>query len=146
MCACRRATPHHGRTAVGPPPAHRHCATFVGLFLIIPLVFVFTQAFAKGIGFYLHTINDPYARSSIWLTLLAAGIRVPLNCASASVRRGDREIDFYGKNVLLTLIDLPFSVSPVVSGLIYVLVFGAQGWMGLWLNADHPACPGSPTG
>jgi sulfate transport system permease protein len=142
--------PHAGaqRRITGEPPWVRRlligvALTFISLFLIIPLVFVFTQAFAKGIGFYLHTINDPYARSSIWLTLLAALISVPLNCVfGVCAAWAIAKFDFYGKNVLLTMIDLPFSVSPVVSGLIYVLVFGAQGWMGLWLNADHPALPG----
>src|SRR5450756_2360742 len=141
--------PHQGgpRRTTGEPPWVRRlligvALTFVSLFLIIPLIFVFTQAFAKGIEFYLQTINEPYARSSIWLTLLAAGISVPLNCVfGVCAAWAIAKFDFYGKNVLLTLIDLPFSVSPVVAGLIYVLVFGAQGWMGLWLNADHPAFP-----
>jgi len=116
--------------------------TFIGLFLIIPLAFVFTQAFAKGIGFYLHSISDPMAWSAIKLTLLAAGISVPLNCIfGVCAAWAIAKFDFPGKNVLLTLIDLPFSVSPVIAGLIYVLVFGAQGWMGLWLNADSPTFP-----
>ena len=116
--------------------------TFIALFLIIPLVFVFTQAFAKGVGYYFHTIVDPMAWSAIKLTLLAAGISVPLNCVfGVCAAWAIAKFDFKGKNVLLTLIDLPFSVSPVISGMIYVLVFGVQGWLGLYMNADHPALP-----
>ena len=115
---------------------------FLSLFLFLPLVSVFTQAFAKGLGFYLHTISDPMAVSAIKLTFLAAGIAVPLNCVfGVCAAWVIAKFDFPGKNILLTLIDLPFSVSPVISGLIYVLVFGAQGWLGLYLNADHPALP-----
>ena len=116
--------------------------TFMVLFLVLPLIFVFTQAFAKGIGFYLHTLNDPMAWSAIRLTLLAAAIAVPLNCVfGVCAAWAIAKFDFRGKNVLLTLIDLPFSVSPVISGLIYVLVFGAQGWLGLYLNAENPKFP-----
>ena len=115
---------------------------FLGLFLVIPLVSVFTQAFAKGIGFYFATLSDPIAQSAIRLTLLAAAISVPLNCIfGVCAAWAIAKFDFWGKNVLLTLIDLPFSVSPVIAGLIYVLVFGAQGWLGLYMNADHPALP-----
>jgi len=116
--------------------------TFLLLFLVLPLVFVFTQAFAKGLGFYFKTLADPNAWSAIKLTLLAAGIAVPLNCVfGVCAAWVIAKFDFRGKNVLLTLIDLPFSVSPVISGLIFVLVFGAQGWLGLYLNADHPRFP-----
>ena len=115
---------------------------FLGLFLVIPLVSVFAQAFAKGIGFYFATLRDPIAQSAIRLTLLAAAISVPLNCVfGVCAAWAIAKFDFWGKNVLLTLIDLPFSVSPVIAGLIYVLMFGAQGWLGLYLNADHPALP-----
>jgi len=115
---------------------------FLSLFLFLPLISVFVQAFAKGIGFYLHTVSDPMAISAVKLTFLAAIIAVPLNCVfGVCAAWVIAKFDFRGKNILLTLIDLPFSVSPVISGLIYVLVFGAQGWMGLWLNADHPAWP-----
>ncbi len=115
---------------------------FLSLFLFLPLISVFTQAFAKGIGFYFHTIQDPMARSAIRLTLVAAAIAVPLNCVfGVCAAWAIAKFDFRGKNILLTLIDLPFSVSPVVSGLIYVLVFGAQGWLGLYLNADNPTFP-----
>ena len=115
---------------------------FLSLFLVVPLGFVFAQAFAKGTGFYLHTLGDPNAWSAIKLTLIAAGIAVPLNCVfGVAAAWAIAKFDFRGKNILLTLIDLPFSVSPVISGLIYVLVFGAQGWLGLYLNADNPKFP-----
>ena len=110
---------------------------FLALFLVIPLVSVFAQAFAKGIGFYFQSLADPVAWSAIKLTLIAAGISVPLNCIfGVAAAWTIAKFDFRGKNILLTLIDLPFSVSPVISGLIYVLVFGAQGWFGPWL-LDH---------
>jgi len=110
---------------------------FLGLFLILPLISIFVQAFAKGWDFYFHTLADPMAWSAIKLTLIAAGIAVPLNCLfGVAAAWLIAKFDFRGKNVLLTLIDLPFSVSPVISGLIYVLVFGAQGWFGPWLS-DH---------
>jgi len=115
---------------------------FLSLFLFLPLVAVFLQAFAKGIGFYWRTISDPLALSAIRLTLITAAIAVPLNCVFGVCAAWTiAKFDFRGKNILLTLIDLPFSVSPVISGLIYVLVFGAQGWLGLYRNADHPAFP-----
>ena len=115
---------------------------FLGVFLLVPLVFVFAQAFVKGVEFYFRTLNDPDAWSAIKLTLLAAGIAVPLNCVfGVCAAWAIAKFDFRGKNVLLTLIDLPFSVSPVISGLIYVLVFGAQGWLGQYVNADHPWFP-----
>ena len=115
---------------------------FLSLFLFLPLMFVFTEAFAKGIGFYFETLRDPNAWSAIKLTLLAAVISVPLNCVfGVCAAWAIAKFDFPGKNILLTLIDLPFSVSPVIAGLIYVLVFGAQGWLGLWLNADNPHFP-----
>ncbi len=115
---------------------------FLSLFLFIPLVSVFTQAFARGVGFYLATLRDPLAWSAIRLTFAAAAIAVPLNCIfGVCAAWAVAKFDFRGKNILLALIDLPFSVSPVIAGLIYVLVFGAQGWLGIYLNAEHPAFP-----
>ena len=115
---------------------------FLSLFLFIPLVFVFTQAFAKGIGFYFETLRDPNTLSAIKLTLTAAVIAVPLNCVfGVAAAWAIAKFDFPGKNVLLTLIDLPFSVSPVIAGLIYVLVFGAQGWLGHYRDAEHAWFP-----
>jgi sulfate transport system permease protein len=109
---------------------------FLGLFLVVPLAAVFAEAFAKGIGFYLHTFNNADAMSAIKLTLIVAGIAVPLNCVfGVAAAWAIAKFDFRGKTVLITLIDLPFSVSPVVSGMIYVLLFGAQGLVGPWFIA-----------
>jgi len=108
---------------------------FVTLFLFIPLVAVFSEALRKGWDVYLAAIREPDALSAIKLTLIAAGISVPLNLIfGVAAAWGIAKFEFRGKNVLLTLIDLPFSVSPVISGLIYVLLFGAQGWFGEWLR------------
>ena len=110
---------------------------FLTLFLFVPLAIVFFEALKKGVGVYLAAISDADAWSAIKLTLIAAGIAVPLNIAfGLAAAWCIAKFDFRGKNVLLTLIDLPFSVSPVISGLIYVLVFGLQGWFGEWLR-DH---------
>ena len=110
---------------------------FLGLFLILPLVAVFTEAFEQGVGIYLASLTDPDAVSAIRLTLLTAAIAVPLNVVfGLSASWAIAKFEFRGKQVLLTLIDLPFSVSPVISGLVYVLLFGLQGWLGPWL-ADH---------
>ena len=109
--------------------------SFLTIFLFVPLAFVFTQAFAKGIGVYFAAIVDDDALAAIRLTLLAAAIAVPLNLVfGIAAAWAIAKFRFPGKNVLTTLIDLPFSVSPVVAGLIYVLVFGLQGWFGGWLR------------
>jgi len=106
---------------------------FLTLFLFVPLVTVFYEAFKKGWDVYLAAILEPDARSAIALTLLAAAISVPANLIfGVSAAWAIAKFDFRGKNLLLTLIDLPFSVSPVIAGLIYVLVFGLQGWFGSW--------------
>ena len=109
---------------------------FIGLMLVLPLLLVFSQALSKGLGAALAALTDPDTLAAIRLTLLTAAVAVPLNmviglCASWAVAKHD----FPGKSVLITLIDLPFSVSPVVAGLSYVLVFGLQGWFGAWLGA-----------
>jgi sulfate transport system permease protein len=109
---------------------------FLTLFLFVPLVAVFAEAFKKGAGAYFAAITDPDAVSAIKLTLIAAFISVPLNLVfGVSAAWAIAKFEFRGKSILLTLIDLPFSVSPVISGLIYVLMFGAQGWFGPWLQA-----------
>ncbi|MFZ1640449.1 MAG: sulfate ABC transporter permease subunit CysW [Candidatus Contendobacter sp.] len=109
---------------------------FLTLFLFMPLVAVFYEALRKGVGVYLAAIADPYALSAIRLTLLSAVIAVPLNLAfGVAAAWAIAKFEFYGKSVLITLIDLPFAVSPVIAGLIYVLMFGAQGWLGPWLAA-----------
>jgi len=109
--------------------------TFMTLFLFVPLVAVFVEAFKKGWQVYLTSITEPDAISAIKLTLLTAVIAVPLNLVfGVAASWAIAKFDFRGKSILLTLIDLPFSVSPVISGLIYVLLFGAQGWFGAWLQ------------
>jgi len=109
---------------------------FLLLFLVLPLVAVFTEAFRKGVGAYLEALKEPDAWSAIRLTLITAAIAVPLNLVfGVAAAWCIAKYDFRGKAFLTTLIDLPFSVSPVVAGLIYVLVFGAQGWFGPWLAA-----------
>ncbi len=107
---------------------------FLGLFLFVPLAAVFAQAFEKGVGAYLESIREPDALAAIRLTLLTAAIAVPANLVfGIAAAWAIAKFEFRGKNVLLTLIDLPFAVSPVISGLIYVLLFGLQGWLGPWL-------------
>ena len=104
------------------------------LFLLIPLAVVFTEAFRKGWQTYLLSISDPDALSAIRLTLMTAAIAVPANLIfGVAASWAIAKFEFRGKSFLLTLIDLPFSVSPVISGLIYVLLFGAHGWFGAWL-------------
>ena len=110
---------------------------FLTFFLFIPLGLVFAEAFKKGVGVYLAAITEPDALSALKLTLIAAVIAVPLNLVfGLAAAWCVAKFEFRGKSLLLTLIDLPFSVSPVISGLIYVLVFGLQGWFGEWLR-DH---------
>lgn len=107
---------------------------FALLFLLIPLAVVFTEALRKGWSAYLAAIVDEDARSAIRLTLMTAAIAVPANLVfGVAASWAITKFEFFGKNLLLTLIDLPFSVSPVISGLIYVLLFGAHGWFGAWL-------------
>jgi sulfate transport system permease protein len=110
---------------------------FLTLFLFVPLISVFYEALKKGWDVYVAAITDPDAVSAIQLTLTAAAIAVPLNVIfGLAAAWAIAKFEFRGKSVLITLIDLPFSVSPVVSGLIYVLIFGLQGWLGPWL-AEH---------
>jgi sulfate transport system permease protein len=109
---------------------------FLGLFLFVPLAAVFAQALEKGLEVYLESIREADAVSAIKLTLLTAAISVPLNLVFGVIASwAIAKFSFRGKNLLVTLIDLPFSVSPVISGLIYVLLFGLQGWLGPWLDA-----------
>jgi sulfate/thiosulfate transport system permease protein len=107
----------------------------VGL-VAMPLLVVFVEAFSRGIGSYVRALLDPYALAAMRLTLLTAVIVVPLNLVfGVAAAWAIAKFEFSGKNVLITAIDLPFAVSPVISGLIYVLMFGAQGWFGPWLMA-----------
>jgi sulfate/thiosulfate transport system permease protein len=107
---------------------------FLVLFLVVPLAAVFYEAFAKGAAVYFASIHEPDALSAIRLTLLSAAVAVPLNLVfGLAAAWAITKFEFRGKNILITLIDLPFAVSPVISGLIYVLIFGAQGLFGEWL-------------
>ena len=109
----------------------------MGLFIVLPLVAVFVQAFAKGWEAYIAAVRSPDTLSAIYLSLLTVAIAVPLNTVFGHAAAwAVTKFQFRGKNILVTLIDIPFGVSPVISGLIYVLVFGAQGWFGDWLS-DH---------
>jgi sulfate/thiosulfate transport system permease protein len=111
--------------------------SYFALFLLMPLFVVFVEALHKGWSAYLAALTEPDALSAIWLTLFAAAIAVPLNLVfGVAAAWAIAKFDFRGKHLLITFIDLPFSVSPVIAGLIYVLVFGAQGWFGTWLS-DH---------
>jgi sulfate transport system permease protein len=110
---------------------------FLALFLVLPLLAVFKEAFSRGAGVYFAALVEPDAWHAIKLTLLAAAISVPLNMIfGLSAAWAITKFQFRGKQALITLIDLPFAVSPVVAGLVYVLLFGAQGWLGPWL-ADN---------
>ena len=128
-------------TATTERPAVRWLLTgvalaFHGLFLVVPLAAVFTSALRKGLEVYLASIAEPDALAAVRLTLLIAAVAVPLNMAfGIAAAWAVARFEFRGKRVLVALIDLPFSVSPVVAGLIYMLIFGAQGWMGPWLDA-----------
>lgn len=109
--------------------------TFIGVMIVLPLGIVFIEAFRKGIGPYFASFVEPDAWSAIKLTFLAAAIAIPLNLVfGVAASWAIAKFDFKGKSLLITLIDLPFAVSPVISGLIYVLLFGAQGWLGPWLQ------------
>jgi sulfate transport system permease protein len=107
---------------------------FLTLFLFIPLIAVFAEALKRGWDVYVESIMEPDALAAIKLTLIAAGISVPLNLVfGVAAAWAIAKFEFRGKSILLTLIDLPFSVSPVIAGLMYVLLFGAGGWFGEWL-------------
>ncbi len=136
------AAPRAVARATGESRAVRWALTalalvFLGLMLMLPLVLVFTEAFAKGTQAYLDAIREPDALSAARLTLLIASIAVPINLVfGVAAAWCISKFEFLGKNLLITLIDLPFAVSPVVSGMIFVLLFGAHGWFGPWLS-DH---------
>ncbi len=107
----------------------------LGLFLLLPLVAVFAEALRRGVGPAVAALGDPDALAAVRLTLLVAAIAVPVNLVGGvAAAWAIAKFDFPGKRVLTVLIELPFSVSPVISGLVYVLVFGAQGWLGPWLE------------
>ncbi|MBX3501902.1 MAG: sulfate ABC transporter permease subunit CysW [Alphaproteobacteria bacterium] len=108
---------------------------FIAIFVVLPLVSVFVEAFRRGVGPYIAALIEPTALEAIKLTLIVAAIAVPVNLVfGIAAAWAIAKFDFRGKSVLTTLIDLPFSVSPVIAGLIYVLLFGLQGWLGPWLS------------
>jgi sulfate transport system permease protein len=107
---------------------------FLLAFLVVPLAYIFVEAFRNGWSAYTDAIRDPGARAAIWLTLYVAALTVPANASfGIAAAWAITRFDFRGKRVLTTLIDLPFAVSPVVAGLIFVQLFGRQGWFGPWL-------------
>ncbi|HEY4084279.1 MAG TPA: sulfate ABC transporter permease subunit CysW [Burkholderiaceae bacterium] len=128
-------------TAVTESRGLRHGLTlaalaFLALFVFMPLAIVFAEALRKGFSVYLAALTDDDALSALKLTLLAAGISVPMNLVfGVAVAWALAKFNFRFKSLVLTLIDLPFAVSPVIAGLIYVLIFGLQGWFGGWLQA-----------
>jgi sulfate transport system permease protein len=111
---------------------------FLGLFVVLPLAVVFVEALRQGWGVYLAAFDDPVAWSAIWLTLLVAAIVVPLNLVFGLLAAwAVAKFRFRGRALLVSLIDLPFSVSPVIAGLVFVLLFGLQGWLGPWLQEQQ---------
>jgi sulfate transport system permease protein len=109
---------------------------YVAIVLVLPLVCVFGEALRKGVGVYVAALRDPDAVAAIQLTLTVAAVAVPLNTIfGLAAAWAVTKFEFWGKNALITLIDLPFSMSPVISGLVYVLLYGANGWFGPWLEA-----------
>jgi sulfate transport system permease protein len=111
---------------------------FLGLFLLMPLLVVFVQALDKGFGAYLAAISDPVAWSAVRLTLYVAAIAVPCNLVfGVTAAWAIAKFEFRGKSTLITLIDLPFAVSPVIAGLVFVLLFGSHGWFGGYLRVHH---------
>jgi sulfate/thiosulfate transport system permease protein len=136
---------HRQRRSLGDPRWVRFlllatALLFTALFLLIPLAAVFTEALRKGWSAYFAAFADPDARAAIRLTFLTAGLAVPLNLVfGLAASWAIAKFEFSGKALLISLIELPFAVSPVISGLVYVLLFGAQGWLGPYLWAgDHP--------
>lgn len=139
--ALLRSSPHPG-VRITESPAARVALTVAGLlilalFLVLPLVSVFAQALAKGVVPFLEALREPDALAAIRLTLLVAAIAVPANLVfGIAAAWALTRFRFPGRSLLMSLIDLPFSVSPVISGLVWVLLFGAHGWLGSWA-ADH---------
>jgi sulfate/thiosulfate transport system permease protein len=111
---------------------------FLGVFLVLPLLVVFVQALAKGVGAYVVAISDPMAWAAVKLTLTVAAIAVPCNLVfGVAAAWAIAKFEFRGKSTLITLIDLPFAVSPVIAGLTFILLFGAHGWFGGYLRSEH---------
>jgi sulfate/thiosulfate transport system permease protein len=127
-----------GRAAPGRRLLIAAALSFLGLFLVLPLLAVFVQALSKGVAAYFIAIADPNAWASVKLTLTVAAIAVPFNLVfGVAAAWAIAKFDFRGKNTLITLIDLPFAVSPVIAGLIFILLFGSHGWFGGYLKVHH---------
>lgn len=130
-------------SAVTETPAIRRILTgsglfFIGLFVVLPLVVIFAQAFSKGAGVYFAALSEPDTVSAMRLTLLVAAIAVPFNMVfGIAAAWAIAKFEFRGKTLLITLIDLPFSVSPVISGLVFVLLFGGNSLLGPWLQSHN---------
>ncbi len=141
MLAKSTASAYGGRPALQDPAWLRWtligtALAFLALFVALPLLTVFIEALHRGFGAYFAALVEPDALSAMWLTLLVAGIAVPLNLVFGILSAwAITKFEFLGKSFLITLIDLPFSVSPVISGMVYVLLFGLHGWFGPWLRA-----------
>ncbi|NCU00738.1 sulfate ABC transporter permease subunit CysW [Candidatus Macondimonas diazotrophica] len=134
------ALPRHNAAVTEAPWLRRLliaiALVFLSSFLLLPLLLVFTEALRNGVGAYVGALRDPETLSAMRLTVIAAAIAVPLNLVfGVAAAWAIAKFEFRGKALLISLIDLPFSVSPVIAGLIYVLMFGAQGWAGPWLIA-----------
>ena len=136
-----RATPAVRARAIGEPRLVRWILTttafaFLTLFLFVPLVAVFVEALRKGLAVYLAALTEPDALAAMRLTLLTAAVAVPLNLVfGLAAAWAIAKFQFRGRSLLITLIDLPFAVSPVIAGMIFILLFGTQGWFGPWLQA-----------
>ncbi len=140
IVVARRGGPRRVGRLTEPPPVRLALLAvalgFVVLFLVVPLIAVLVQALSKGWAAYVAAIADPDARSALRLTLITAAIAVPANTiAGLAAGWAIGKFRFRGKQLLITLIDLPFAISPVISGLIFILLFGRQGWLGPWLDA-----------
>src|SRR5882757_6635577 len=136
--AAAEARSDAGRAAPGRLLLIAAALSFLGLFLVLPLLAVFVQALSKGVGAYFIAITDPNAWASVKLTLTVAAIAVPFNLVfGVAAAWAIAKFDFRGKNTLITLIDLPFAVSPVIAGLVFILLFGSHGWFGGYLRAHH---------
>ncbi len=136
----RRAAPRRPTNTNTEPRAVRWlligvALAFLALFLFLPLALVFTYALREGLGAYVAAFREPDALSAIRLTLVTAAIAVPLNTAfGVAAAWAIAKFEFRGKHLLITLIDLPFAISPVIAGLIFVVLFGRSGWLGPWLQ------------
>ena len=136
--AAAEARVHRAGPALARPLLIAVALLFLGLFLVLPLLAVFVQALAKGAGAYVAAISNPIAWAAVKLTLLVAGIAVLFNLVfGVAAAWAIAKFEFRGKSALITLIDLPFAVSPVIAGLIFVLLFGSHGWFGGYLREHH---------